>query len=58
MNGNTLYISIDSLNKLSLTDIRDFFRCLRHLGLPDKERALLFERYSKMTITQTKDKKI
>ncbi len=56
---DTIYIPIDSLNKLSLTDIRDFFRCLRHLGLSDEKRAFLFERYAKMTSgVQTKNEKI
>jgi len=55
MKGDTIFIPIESLDKLALRDLQDFLRCLKYLGLDDKIVKQLSDRHlEKIRDAQTK----
>jgi hypothetical protein len=55
MNGDTIFISIESLDKLALRDLQDFLRCLKYLGLDDETLKQLSDRhFQRIKNAQTK----
>lgn len=43
--GDTIFIKISSLDNLALTDLRDFFRCLKYIGMREEDIDKLSKRH-------------
>lgn len=56
MNGDTLFIPIESLHRLALTDLRDFLRCLKYLGLDDESIKELSKQHTQRIMNATNQK--
>lgn len=45
MDDQTIFIKISSLDNLALTDLRDFFRCMKYMGMREEDIEKLSRRH-------------